>query len=246
MAAKGGKDFLGELARKPLQVKLGVLGGVLAVLGVLYWQFFYSSLADEQRELSVQRTKLVKQEKTLKDREKEWIELLQKKELLDAQLKKNQVSLPASSELPAFFVHLQKQAAAAGVTVVRWERLKEKDVETFVRVPVSIKLTGTFYQINNYFRLLSQTDRIISVVSLKLKDGKQKNDEIILSGEFEAVTYRQRDQPPDTSLSDEARPDAPPAEGKPQGSKLLRGRSTGQAEAKGDKAQSAAGQGGQQ
>jgi len=197
------RDFAAELASKPLGVKLGVLGGVLAVCGFFYWQFRYSTLSDQRQQLTTERQKLVKQEKQLKKREKDWIELLQKKEVLDEQLKKNRITLPASSELPAFFMHLQKQAAAAGVSVVWWRGVKESAVEAYVRVPVSIDLTGTFYQINNYFRLLSQTDRIISVTGLALTPARVKNDEILLSAKFTAVTYRQKDRPPDTTIGDD-------------------------------------------
>lgn len=213
------RDYAAELASKPLGVKLGILGGVIAVLGFFYWQFMYSTLADESRKLATERKKLVKQEKQLKKREKDWIELLQKKEVLDEQLKKNRITLPASSELPAFFMHLQKQAAAAGVSVVSWKRVKESAVESYVRVPVTISLTGTFYQINNYFRLLSQTDRIISVSGLTLTPARVKNDEIILSAKFTAVTYRQKDKPPDTTLGDEeeASQEAKPTTGSRRG-----------------------------
>jgi len=212
-------DFATELASKPLGIKLGILGGVLAFLGFMYWQFMYSSLSDESAKLEHERTKLAKQEKDLKKREKDWIELLQKKEVLDEQLKKNRITLPASSELPAFFMHLQKQAAAAGVSVLSWRRIKESAVETYVKVPVQIILTGTYYQISNYFRLLSQTDRIISVANLNLSPARVKNDEIILRAQFTAITYRQRDKPPDTSLGDEEEPaeQAKPAAGSRKG-----------------------------
>ena len=200
------RDYAAELAKKPLGYKAGVLAAVLAVMGFFYWQFFYSTLSDERTTLTTERKKLAKQEKQLKDREKAWLELLQQKELLDAQLQENRITLPASSELPAFFMHLQKQAAAAGVTVTSWTRRNEAAVETYVRVPVSIKLTGTFYQISNYFRLLSQTDRIISVSGLSLKPGRVKNEEIILEAAFTAVTFRQKDRPPDTTLADQKPP----------------------------------------
>jgi Tfp pilus assembly protein PilO len=216
------RDFAAELSKKPIGFKVGILAGVLAVLGFFYWQFFYSTLSDERTSLTTQRKKLSKQDKKLKQREKKWLELLQKKEVLDAQLKKNRITLPASSELPAFFMHLQKQAAAAGVTVTSWTRRKESAVETYVRVPVTIQLTGTFYQISNYFRLLSQTDRIISVSGLKLSPGRVKNEEIILKASFTAVTFRQKDRPPDTTLADENEP--APAEKPAKGSRKGAGR----------------------
>lgn len=229
------RDLAAELAQKPLVFKLAVLGGILAVLGFFYWQYFYSTLSDEHRRLTTQRKKLVKQEASYKKREKEWIELLQKKELLDEQLKKNRVTLPASSELPAFFMHLQKQAAASGITIVKWARKNESAVETYVRVPVQLNVTGTFYQIKNYFRLIGKTDRIISISGMAMKPLRVKNDEIVLSASFTAVTYRQKDKPPDQSLGDEkARDDAATGNKPKRGSRAGAGRFAGAAQAEQD------------
>jgi type IV pilus assembly protein PilO len=216
-------DLVANLSRKPLPVKLGILAGVLAVLGFLYWQFGYSALVDERKQLENQAKKLAEENKRLSQREKDWAELLQKKEILDQTLKTNQVTLPASSELPAFYGHLQKQAAAAGVTIKKWSRRKESEVETYVKVPVAVELTGTFYQINNYFRLLAQTDRIITVENLWLGAGRFRNDEVILSAKFAAATFRQKDRPPDTTIvEEEPAPAADAKSGKPPAGKGAR------------------------
>ena len=130
------------VASTPRGVRLAVLGCVLAVLGFFSWQFRYSTLSDQRQQLATERKKLDKQEKQLKQREKDWIDLLQKKEVLDEQLKKNRITLPASSELPAFFMHLQKPAAAAGVSSVAAQRVRSSAVDTHVRVPGSTDRTG--------------------------------------------------------------------------------------------------------
>jgi Tfp pilus assembly protein PilO len=216
MAAKTSAEMLAEFSKKPLAVKLGTLAGVLAVLGFLYWQFYYSTLADEKGQQATQRKVANEEERRLKAREREWLKLVQKKELLDDQLKKNQLSLPASSELPAFFAHLQKQAAAAGVTIRRWQRKNESSIESYVKVPVYIEVSGSFYQINNYFRLLSQTDRIITIENLWLGGGSARNEELLLLAKFTAATFRQKDRPPDTTIG-EPKPEAPKKEDKPAG-----------------------------
>lgn len=224
------RDLAAELARKPLSIKLAVLGGILAVLGFFYWQLFYSTLSDEQQQLAVEREKLVKQETKYKKRKQEYIELLQKKELLDDQIKKNRITLPASSELPAFFMHLQKQAAAAGITIVKWTRKNESAVETYVRVPVQLHVTGTFYQLKNYFRLLGKTDRIISIAGLSLKPSKVKNDEIVLNASFTAITFRQKDKPPDTTLGADKPEEAAGGSKRKRGTRAGAGRFVGAAQ----------------
>src|SRR5690606_3253476 len=89
----GSNDLAAQLAKRPLHVQLGILAGVLAVLGVLYWQFFYSALAERQDQLTAERRKLAGDEKKLKQRQQEWKELLQRKANLDEELSKNRITL---------------------------------------------------------------------------------------------------------------------------------------------------------
>ena len=196
-------DFISNLARRSPAYKATVLIGVAGVLGFLYWQFPYSTLKDDQKRLQAQRVDLVKKVEALHERESKYNEMLQQKEALDQQLAKNALVLPSSSELPAFFLHLQKQAGASQVTLRSWKRLKELPVETYVKVPVAIEVSGTFYQITNYFKLLYDTDRIITVEKLHIGDPVIRNDEVILTATFNAATFRQKDLPPDTSLDED-------------------------------------------
>lgn len=193
-------DYMAELARKPPGFKLALLGGILAVLGLLYWQMMYSSVSDDLDSAKARNRSLrQKSDKLAKDK-REWDQLVLEKKELDAELTKNQVSLPSSSELPSFFYHLQKQAAGAGVKLDNWSRNKETPVESYIKVPVSMEVSGTFYQINNYFKLLYETDRIITIENLKLSYLGSKDDEIKLKAKFVASTFRLPDRPPQTDL----------------------------------------------
>ena len=207
------RDYMGELAAKPLNFKLAVLGAVLAALGLLYWQLFYSGLS-EDLDAAKNRNRSLRQksDKLAKDKG-EWDRLVLQKKELDTELTKNQVSLPSSAELPSFFYHLQKQAAGAGVKLDQWNRLKETPVESYVKVPVAMEVTGSFHQINNYFKLLYETDRIITVENLELSYLGSKDDEIQLKAKFQASTFRLPDQPPQTDLPDAPAPARAPSPG---------------------------------
>jgi type IV pilus assembly protein PilO len=181
-----------------------VLGIIMAVLGFIYWQFMYSSLVDERTTLRTQRNNLIKKVDALKEREEKYRKMVQQKEELDRTLRTNALSLPSSAELPAFFLSIQKQAAAAGVTLSKWDLLKDVPVETYVKVPVAVEVRGTFYQINNYFKLLYELDRIITVEQLKLGDVTLNNDEVVLTAKFRAATFRQKEAAPDTNIEEPA------------------------------------------
>lgn len=192
-------EWINQLARKSPAYKAGILAAVLAVLGLLYYQFRYSPLKDEETSAQHQLESLQKTNKKLKKDKRKWEKLILAKDRLDEKLKKNKISLPASSELPAFFLHLQKQAAAAGVTLKNWKRLKEKPVENYVKVPVQIEVAGTFYQINHYFYLLHETERIITIEDFAITEPRMEGGELRLTAKFLANTFRQADRPPDQS-----------------------------------------------
>jgi type IV pilus assembly protein PilO len=183
------------LAKKPPAVQLGILIAACGLLGVAYWQLYYSSMSEELTSAKAQHTQLEQENKRVKAQLDEWEDLVLQRDELGDKLKNNQISLPDASELPAFFAHLQKQAAASGVTITNWKRTAETPVETYFRVPVDVEITGTFYQINKYFHLLFQTERIISVENLSITSPAGRGDEIILKAKFTAATYRAAAQP---------------------------------------------------
>ncbi len=105
--------------------------------------------------------------------------------------------------MPAFFDHLQRKAGEAGVNLRRWDRKAEEPVGEYVKVPVSIEMTGTFYQLLRYFSLLSPSgassaanERIVSVENIELRDPKIENDAVLLTARFTASTFRQDSDAP--------------------------------------------------
>jgi type IV pilus assembly protein PilO len=184
---------INDLAKKGPAFHAALLACATVVLGLLYWQFFYSAVADDLQQQRGRNAQLQQTNADLKKQKETWEELALQKDRLDEQSKKNRVSLPASAELPAFFGHMQKQMAASGVQLKSWKREKEVPIESYVRVPVKIELTGTFYQLNNYFYLLYQTDRIVTVENLSISTPRRNGSEMILSAAFTASTFRQAD-----------------------------------------------------
>jgi type IV pilus assembly protein PilO len=203
-------ELIDRLGKSPPQVKAAVLLGAALVLGGAYYYLFYADLSDERLALASQRKKLADDERKLMQRKKEYADLLQRKLEVEEELKKNAVKLPSSSELPAFFVHLQTQANAANIRTTDWARRSEIPVETYIKVPVEVEVEGDFYQLLQYFKLLSETPRIITVENLNIKRAEGKGgDGSLLAARFTASTFRQADLPP--AQIDEKKP---PAKGK--------------------------------
>jgi len=191
MARAGMAD---QLAKQSLPVKIIILVVVFAVLGGVYYYLFYDDLSTEKSGLEATRAKLVRQEQDLQKRKNDYQVLLQQKKEVEGRLQQNAIKLPESAELPAFYQHLETQAAAANVSVV-YTKEKEVPVESYMKVPVKVEATGDFYQLNKFFKLLGDTPRIISVEDLTIADPKRDGERIVLVAKFTAATFRQADKP---------------------------------------------------
>ena len=216
-------ELIDRLGKSPPQVKAAVLIGAALVLGGVYYYLFYADLSDERVALVSQRKKLADDQRKLQQRKKEYADLLQRKLEVEEELKKNAVKLPSSSELPAFFVHMQTQANAANIRTTDWARKSEMPVETYIKVPVEVEVEGDFYQLLQYFKLLSETPRIITVENLSIKrpDATKRagRDPSLLSARFTASTFRQADLPPATIEEKKPAPNQPgrPGQAPPPG-----------------------------
>jgi Tfp pilus assembly protein PilO len=193
-------DLVDRLAKAPPRVKAVVFVVTAAVLGGLYYYFFYSDLQDQEKSQQATTQQLTKEATDLAARQKQYREMVQERDATAAMIAKYKESFPAASELPSFFRHLQAQALAAGVTLVKWTREPEAPVESYVRVPVTVEVTGTFFQLEKYFKLLRDTPRIISVENLSIGNRTMDGDKEILTAHFRASTFRQADQPVPTTV----------------------------------------------
>jgi len=212
-----GGGALAELARKPPGYKVAVFAGIGAVLGLIYWQFLLGPLRKERNGLEVKFSELQTESKKLDRELVEYERLRERSDQLARTIQANQKALPTGSELPAFFETLNRKVGEAGVEVKKWEYKKEVPVETFIKVPLEIELTGSFNQMKRFFASLVQRgvaggngevdrERIITIENLTLSVPRQKSRELLLTAKFTASTFRQEDT---SAPADDAK--APPS-----------------------------------
>ena len=242
--------FMADFARMPTQRK--VLSFVIAgaLIGALYWQFSFKSLQADVKAAGAAHSAKIALNKKLEADKEDYKNL----KLRDCQLKRiideNQTALPTEAELPAFFETLNRKVLESGVEVRRWAQQKEEPVETFIKVPVSIELTGSYMQIKKFFASLiekrkksntpppppsdtgcnsgpiEEHERIVSIENLHLINPTVINHEIVLTAQFTAATYR-KEEPVDPNAPVIKKAAPPPAAGAamppadtPQGAKV--------------------------
>src|SRR5262245_4797992 len=167
-------DMFAQLARQSPAAKVGILFIVMALLGLLYWQFIYKDLRTKRESLeSANRgllgtgTQLAKrwdEIRPLNPGEKPAIDPKTKKaveRLLDKYQKLNRIgpemakALPTEPERLALQATLQSKAEAAGVTFKSLSDMPEQTtVEKYIKVPEQVEVEGGFHKLLDYFRKL--------------------------------------------------------------------------------------------
>lgn len=198
---------MNDFAKLPASRKALVFVVIGGLLGLLYWQFAWKSLNRDLDAADADNKAKAALNKKLADDIPKYEELKSRMKELTQIITENQKALPTEAEVPAFFETLERKVTESGIEIVKWKKLPESPVETFVRVPVEIEVNGSFMQIKRFFASLIQRgvlttsdtgveerERIISIENLQLVSPVVKNREIILTAKFVAVTFRQEDK----------------------------------------------------
>ena len=206
MAAPSG-GMMADFGRLPVQKKALVFVVIGLVGGLLYWQFAWKSLNSDLDAAEADNRAKAQLNKKLADDIPKYEELKTRMKELTQIITENQKALPTEAEVPAFFETLERKVTESGVEINKWRKLPETPVETFMRVPVEIEVTGTFMQIKRFFASLIQRgvlttsdsgveerERVISIENLQLIQPVVRNREIALTAKFVAVTFRQEDK----------------------------------------------------
>jgi Tfp pilus assembly protein PilO len=200
-------DDFNRLPRQQ-KVMLFVVGGLL--LGALYWQFRLKPLKENLAQAEADHQSKVSQNKKLEGDIPKFEALKAQMTRLKRIIDENQKALPTEAELPAFFDLLNRKVTESGVEVSSSRRLPEQSIDTFVKVPVEVEMTGTFMQIKKFFASLvpkkkhagqetastdnvEDKDRPVSIENLQLVDPVVKNHEIVITAKFTMITYRQEE-----------------------------------------------------
>jgi type IV pilus assembly protein PilO len=210
---------IADFGRLPTQRKVLVFVVAGMLLGLLYFQFVLKPLRSDVEATEAEHDSDQAKNEELEHDIPKYKDLKSHMCLLRRMIDENQTALPTQTELPAFFETLNRKVLDAGVQVSKWQEQPEAPIETFVKVPVSIEITGTFMQIKKFFASLvekrhkpslvtatpasadpcaagapvEEHDRIVSIENLSLVSPIIVNHEIQLTAKFTATTYRQED-----------------------------------------------------
>jgi len=186
-------ERLERIFESPANVKIGILGGTIALLVAAFYFAFYSPLADEIEELHVAvegpaglRAKVLEQEGIARN-----LDVYQREvEILDQQLAVALKELPDRREIHLFLDSISDQAKNSGLEVPLFEPQPEQKRDFYAEVPVMVAVRGTFNQVATFFDEVGHLERIVNIDKFEIAQPVIDKDRIQLTTALTATTFR--------------------------------------------------------
>lgn len=195
-----------ELIRKLLKLsapkKVGVTMGAIALVGLMFYQFFYSDTAARAQSALAHRDELEQELTDYKKRQGEVLGYRKELQALQDEQRELLLALPKRAEIPTLLANLHEQAELAGLEVLSVDIGQDVPQDLYVKIPVKIEVRGTFHQTTRFFRNLAELPRVVNIENLNMapdKDRAPAADALSqappkLKTKFVAATFRYADK----------------------------------------------------
>jgi type IV pilus assembly protein PilO len=174
----------------PMAAKAAV---ILVVCVILATAVYFLDIKGQQTKLAKLEKKEVQLKKTFEKKQATAANLeaykkqmAEMKESFGAMLRQ----LPSKTEVEDLLVDISQTGLASGVEFQLFQPGKEKRSEFYARLPINIKLRGTYHEIGDFISGIAALPRIVTLQNISLKPAKSKD----LNMTVTAFTYRYLDE----------------------------------------------------
>jgi type IV pilus assembly protein PilO len=184
--------FFDRFAALSAAVKLGIIVGLVAVMAGGYYYFFYSDMQDEQAQLEKDKTRLEKEKHEYEKRKQEYLAFRNEVNALLEEQKELLRVLPKADDIEQFIENVQQQIELSGLSKVESVREAAQPVEMYVKIPIKMSLSGSYHQINRFFKQIGELKRIVNIEDLSLDPltlGTSPDQPNPLKANFTATTF---------------------------------------------------------
>ena len=184
------ESFWDKWAKLSIPIKFLMLLGIWAVMAGIHYLLIYSdqvqTLGGLARQLRTFERKRYEHEVIARNLPRWQAEV----ERLRGEMDKALTLLPNQREIPALLQKITGLGEKSGLEILRFQPRKEVPEGFYARVPVAVKVRGSFHEIMVFFDKVGKLDRIVNIHNIKLSNPKRKNERIRLSASCVATTFR--------------------------------------------------------
>jgi len=192
----------------PPAAKAGVGVFLVVLIGAIYYFALHSPLTEDLEYAQSQHTALQQQMHDAQARQQEYIAL---REQLAARVgidRANLRVLPEQAEIASFLQDLNLRAETSGLALRLVEPRPEEPEAQYIRVPVSLHVSGRFHQLARFVYSVSRLERAISLEDIVMDHPHVEGEDVVIDVQLMANTFR---RPTDAAAP--GAPGAPPPPG---------------------------------
>ena len=191
-------------AAQPTAAKAAVCVFVVALIGAIYYFALHSPLTEDLEGARSQHTTLETQMQQAQARQQEFIDLREQLAAREGLDRANLRVLPEQAEIASFLQDLNRLAETSGLAMRLVEPRPEEPEAQYIRVPVSLHVSGRYHQLARFVYSVSRLERAISLEDIGLDHAHAEGEDVVIDVQLMANTFRR----PTSEPSDAAGPPA--------------------------------------
>jgi type IV pilus assembly protein PilO len=184
------KELLDRILNLPRQQKLGILAGVILLLFVFDYFFFYTrfslQIADLEQSVAAARNERNKKQILVANLPA----LKQQLVVLDGRLKEAIAQLPDQKEIPDLLANISNKARESGLDILLFRPRAENPQDVYAEIPVDVVVRGEFHHVVEFFDEVGRLSRPVNINNIEMKNPKMNQERVIVDTATLVTTFR--------------------------------------------------------
>jgi type IV pilus assembly protein PilO len=179
-----------KLLKLPTKQKIALLILLILAEGAL---MVWLLVIPRHEELTTLKTKVVEVHKKLDEDRRIAADLPRFKkeyEKLTLDLQQALTELPNQKEIPTLLTSITGAGKSAGLDFLLFRPRAEEPKDFYAAVPVDITVSGSYYQIANFFSGVGNLSRIVNITNLAFADIRSSGSKTLMKVNCLATTFR--------------------------------------------------------
>jgi type IV pilus assembly protein PilO len=184
------------LTKLSLNGQIGASIAAAALVGGLFYYFYYADAVQEREDKTVQLETLEKEIRALEVTANKLQEFQREVQLLEAKLETLKRILPPAKETPDLMRKVQALAAQSSLLIKTFTPLAVVNRDFYQEWPINVEVQGTYHNLALFFDRIGRLSRLVNVGNLKVAALSKQTVSGTISATCVATTFVYVDTPP--------------------------------------------------
>lgn len=183
-------QLIHRILKASWSLKIGVIAGLSALLTLANWYFVVLPTQETTTRAEAERKRLEGEFIDKQQIADNLNEYRREKAMLEEKLQAALAELPQERAIDELLRQLNELGAGSELQIVSVEPQPESKEQFFARIPVRMRVAGSYHEVASFLDEVGKLKRIVNVNEIKLGRPAAESEKIVLSAEFLATTFR--------------------------------------------------------